>query len=63
MIINYIDTIAKLEKKEGKLASMIGILGLLIMVLIGLGIVMFGLHIMSQAGIKLLEAFNDMLFK
>ena len=42
---------------------MIGILGLLIMVLIGLGIAMFGLHIMSQAGIKLLEAFNDMLFK
>lgn len=63
MIINYINTIAKLEKKEGKLASMIGILGLLIMVLIGLGIAMFGLHIMSQAGIKLLEAFNDMLFK
>ena len=62
MIINYINTIAKLEKKEGKLASMIGILGLIVMLFIGLAITMFGLHIVCEASKHLIDAINDLFY-
>ena len=53
MILKYINTMARLEKREGKLGTMIGIL---------LSIVMFGLHIMSKASINLLEYINDIFY-
>ena len=43
---------ARLEKREGKLGTMIGILLSIVMLLIGIMIVMFGLHIMSKASIS-----------
>ena len=59
MILKYINTMARLEKREGKLGTMIGILLSIVMLLIGIMIVMFGLHIMSKASINLLEYIND----
>ena len=60
MILKYINT--RLEKREGKLGTMIGILLSIVMLLIGIMIVMFGLHIMSKASINLLEYINDIFY-
>ena len=62
MILKYINTMARLEKREGKLGTMIGILLSIVMLLIGIMIVMFGLHIMSKASITLLEYINDIFY-
>ena len=62
MILKYINTMARLEKREGKLGTMIGILLSIVMLLIGIMIVMFGLHIMSKASINLLEYINDIFY-
>ena len=62
MIVKYINIIARLEKREGKLGTMIGILLSIVMLLIGIMIVMFGLHIMSKASINLLEYINDIFY-
>ena len=62
MILKYINTMARLEKIEGKLGTMIGILLSIVMLLIGIMIVMFGLHIMSKASINLLEYINDIFY-
>ena len=62
MILKYINTMARLEEREGKLGTMIGILLSIVMLLIGIMIVMFGLHIMSKASINLLEYINDIFY-
>lgn len=62
MILKYINTMARLEKRDGKLGTMIGILLSIVMLLIGIMIVMFGLHIMSKASINLLEYINDIFY-
>ena len=62
MILKYINTMARLEKREGKWGTMIGILLSIVMLLIGIMIVMFGLHIMSKASINLLEYINDIFY-
>ena len=62
MILKYINTMARLEKREGKLGTMIGILLSIVMLLIGIMIVMFGLHIMSKAYINFLEYINDIFY-
>ena len=62
MIVKYISIMARLEKREGKLGTMIGILLSIVMLLIGIMIVMFGLHIMSKASINLLEYINDIFY-
>ena len=52
MIVKYINIIARLEKREGKLGTMIGIVLSIIMLLIGIMITIFGLHLMSKASIR-----------
>ncbi|MDY3960154.1 hypothetical protein [Romboutsia timonensis] len=62
MILKYINTMAILEKREGKLGTMIGILLSIVMLLIGIMVVMFGLHLMSKASISLIEYINDIFY-
>lgn len=62
MIVKYINTIARLEQREGKLGTMIGIILSIVMLLIGVMIVLFGLHLMSKASINLLEYINDIFY-
>ncbi len=62
MIVKYINIIARLEKREGKLGTMIGIVLSIIMLLIGIMITIFGLHLMSKASINLLEYINDIFY-
>ena len=62
MILKNINKMSRLEKREGKLGTMIGIILSIVMLLIGIMIVMFGLHIMSKASINLLEYINDIFY-
>ena len=62
MIVKYINIIARLEKREGKLGTMIGIVLSIIMLLISIMITIFGLHLMSKASINLLEYINDIFY-
>ncbi len=62
MIVKYISIMARLEKREGKLGTMIGIVLSIIMLLIGIMITIFGLHLMSKASINLLEYINDIFY-
>lgn len=62
MIVKYINIMARLEKREGKLGTMIGIVLSIIMLLIGIMITIFGLHLMSKASINLLEYINDIFY-
>lgn len=62
MIIKYINTIAKLEREHGKLGTMFGIISSIIMLLVGIMITLFGLHLMSKASINILEYINDIFY-
>ena len=62
MIVKYISIMARLEKREGKIGTMIGIVLSIIMLLIGIMITIFGLHLMSKASINLLEYINDIFY-
>ena len=62
MIVKYINIMARLEKREGKLGTMIGIVLSIKMLLIGIMITIFGLHLMSKASINLLEYINDIFY-
>lgn len=62
MIINYINYISRLEKEHGKMASVFGIILPLVVLLIGLAITMFGLHIVCEASKHLIDAINDLFY-